>query len=210
MEVTGLCSTCKAEHKDCEIQPSGLWSPTCSHIAFLLPSPHFPADSSTTIWSESDGLGGEAGSPVWAPLTTGSHDVFMPPGRRAKYLTWTSCGIMQPFDTVGCHLILGNCEWASNLKQTRFVWSVHNWFLTYLAHTGVKCKIPPVKNRARSGPEDVGICCLDCAIFPFSIFPGLFKQCFGSSTPYPGTISLLCMCKCVCFPQYFIFVHNFN
>lgn len=137
-------------------------------------------------------------------------DVFMPPGKRAKDLTWTSCGIMQPFDIVGCHLILGNGEWASALKQTRSVCFVNNLLPAYLSHTNVKCKIPLVKNRARSSPDEAGICRLDRTIFPFSTFPGLFKQCFGSSAPCPGAVSLVCMCECVCFPQYIIFVHNFN
>lgn len=169
--------------------------------------PPLPADFSTTIWSESDGPGGETCSPVWAPLITGSHHVFMPPGKRAKDLAWTSCGIMQPFDIVGCHSILGNCEWALALKQKRFVCFVCNWLPTYLALTDVKCKIPLVKNMARSGPEEAGICCLDCTIFPFSTFPGLFKQCFGSSPPCPGAI----LCPWVClFPSVFYFCTYFN
>lgn len=139
---------------------------------------------------------------------TGSHDVFMPPRKRAEDLTWPSCGIVQPFDIVGCHLILGNCEWVLALKQTGFVCFVCNWLPTYLAHTDVKYKIPLIKNRARSGPEEAGICCLNCTIFPFSTFPGPFKQCFGSSPPCPGAVSLVCVCVCL-FSSVFYFCTYF-
>ncbi|RMC12836.1 hypothetical protein DUI87_10361 [Hirundo rustica rustica] len=61
---------------------------------------------------------------------------------------------------------------------------------------GKRTKDPPTGNaqgfiRARSGPEEAGIFCLDCTIFPFSTIPGLFEQLFGSSPPYPGAVSLV-------------------
>lgn len=83
---------------------------------FLVPA----ADSSTTEWSEGDGLGVETPVSGASPITS-NHDVFIPPGKRANDLTVTSCGIMQPFDIAGCLLILGNCKWASALEQIRFM-----------------------------------------------------------------------------------------
>jgi len=61
-----------------------------------------------------------------ATLVTSKHVVFMSPGKRANDLTITSGGITRPFDIAGCLLILGNCKWASALKQIKFMGFVPN------------------------------------------------------------------------------------